>query len=303
MKPLPPPPRPSLVVSERFPEPPMADPMPATDPAFAFAASATAQMERLLADLGRVYRERNTALHDLEQSHLETLMRLAVAAELRDGDTGVHILRLGYLAEALARDMGVPAPVARHLRLAAPMHDIGKIGVADDVLKKPGQLTPDERTLMQAHPQMGADILGHSNIPLFELAAEVALHHHERWDGGGYPAGLKGAEIPLSGRIVAVVDFFDALTMDRCYRPAYDDEVALQMLAAEAGRLFDPEIVATFLANAPGLIALREWVNLTQPSFAQMADREAAPPTPAAERCKPTRDLLREPDYFRQGEL
>ena len=102
---------------------------------------------------------------------------------------------------------------------------------------------------------------------------------------------------------MAVVDFFDALTMDRCYRPAYDDEVALEMLAAEAGRLFDPEIVATFLANAPGLIALRDWVNLTQPSFAQMADRETVQPAPAAQCCKPTRDLLREPDYFRQGDL
>lgn len=258
----------------------------------AFETGATAQMERLLDDLGRMYHERNSALEALEAAHLDTLMRLAVAAELRDDDTGAHIVRLGYLAGALARHLGVDEQGAQMLRLAAPMHDIGKLGVPDDVLKKPGALTPEERRLMQTHPRMGADILGNSAIPVFALAAEVALHHHERWDGTGYPHGLAGEAIPLSGRIVAVVDYFDALTMDRCYRPAFADDRALAMLAEQSGQAFDPGVVAAFLAHAPELMALRDWVNQTQPGFVQLSalGENRAPARPALAGT----DLLRE---------
>ena len=255
----------------------------------AFDAGASAQMEKMLADLGRMYRERNAALDALERAHHDALMRLAIAAELRDDDTGAHIMRLGYLAEHLARLLGVDGERAQMLRLAAPMHDIGKLGVPDEVLKKPGQLSAQERAQMQTHPRMGADILGSSDIPLFALAAEVALHHHERWDGNGYPQGLRGEAIPLSGRIVAVVDYFDALTMDRCYRPAFADDRALAMLAEQAGSAFDPEIVAAFLAHAPELIALREWVNSSKPGFGSAS---AAPGAKAAPGCT---DLLRQP--------
>jgi putative two-component system response regulator len=257
----------------------------------AFESSASAQMERLLSDLGRMYRERNVALEALESAHHEALIRLAVAAELRDDDTGAHILRLGYLAEALARLLGVPAERAKTLRMAAPMHDIGKIGIPDHVLKKPGVLTAEERSLMQAHPRLGAEILGSSQIPLFALAAEVALHHHERWDGTGYPRGLAGEDIPLSGRIVAVVDYFDALTMDRCYRPAFADDRALAMLADQAGSAFDPTVVSTFLAHAPELIQLREWVNATKPGFGDMGQ----PPLPGEANAPGATDLLRAP--------
>ncbi|MFY7973785.1 MAG: HD-GYP domain-containing protein, partial [Rubrivivax sp.] len=114
---------------------------------------------------------------------------------------------------------------------------------------------------MNKHPRIGAEILGRSRIPLFQLAAEVALTHHERWDGGGYPAGTAGDAIPLSGRIVAVVDFFDALTMDRCYRPALPDAVALQMLAEQRGKAFDPDVVDAFLARADEMMAVRDAVN------------------------------------------
>lgn len=256
--------------------------------ATAFEIGASAQMERLLADLGRMYRERNAALEALESAHLEALMRLAVAAELRDDDTGAHIVRLGYLAGALARHLGVDERGAQMLRLAAPMHDIGKLGVPDGVLKKPGSLTPEERSQMQTHPRMGADILGNSAIPVFALAAEVALHHHERWDGSGYPQGLAGEAIPLSGRIVAVVDYFDALTMNRCYRPAFADDRALSMLTEQAGSAFDPHVVSTFLAHAPELMALRDWVNEARPGFGDLHARGSAPaPLP------PCADLLR----------
>jgi putative two-component system response regulator len=244
----------------------------------AFDQVARAQMERLMSDFGRVYRERNEALQELEQAHHQALMRLAVAAELRDGDTGVHIVRLGYLAEALALHLGQDPAWARQLRLAAPMHDVGKIGIADSVLKKPGPLTPAERAEMQQHPRMGAEILGHSTIPLFQLAADVALNHHERWNGSGYPAGLSGDAIPLAGRIVAVVDFVDALTMDRCYRSAFADEMALVMLAEQSGQHFDPDVVNAFIDHTDEMLAVRDWVNRTQPGFGEIANDRLCPP-------------------------
>lgn len=222
-----------------------------------FSPQASRQMEQLLGDLGRLYRERNEALREVAQAHHEALMRLARAAELRDDDTGVHIVRIGYLAEALALALGEPAAWAAQLRRAAPMHDVGKLGVPDAVLKKPGPLTTAERQVMNSHARIGAEILGRSRIPLFQLAAEVALSHHERWDGSGYPAGLAGNAIPLSGRIVAVVDFYDALTMDRCYRPAFSEEQALAMLRTQRGLGFDPRVVDAFLAEAEAMRSLR----------------------------------------------
>lgn len=232
-----------------------------------FDDAAAAQMERIVTDLGRVYQERNEALREVARAHHEALLRLSLAADMRDDDTGVHITRIGYLAEALALALGESKDFARELRLAAPMHDIGKIGVPDLVLKKPGSYTPEERQVMNQHPIIGAQILGRSRIRLFQLAAEVAMTHHERWDGGGYPLGLAGEAIPLSGRIVAVVDFFDALTMDRCYRKAFSDEVALKMLAEQRGLAFDPRVVDCMLAHAPLLIALRDGINRNPPDL------------------------------------
>jgi putative two-component system response regulator len=232
-----------------------------------FDDAAAAQMERIVVDLRRMYHERNEALREVTRAHHEALLRLAMAAEFRDDDTGVHMARIGYLAERLALALGQPAAFARMLRRAAPMHDVGKIGIPDDILKKPGGYTPDERQVMNQHPEMGADMLGRSRVPLFQLAAEVALTHHERWDGNGYPRRLAGEAIPLSGRIVAVVDFFDALTMDRCYRPAFADDVALAMLADQRGAAFDPRVVDAFVDNASTLIELRESINRAPPSF------------------------------------
>lgn len=237
----------------------------------AFDAAAQAQMERLVGDFGRMYQERNEALREVARAHHEALLRLSLAADLRDDDTGTHITRIGFLAEALALHLGEAAAFARMLRRAAPMHDIGKIGVSDRVLKKPGAYEPAERIEMNQHPLIGSRILGQSRIPLFQLAAEVALTHHERWDGSGYPNSLVGAAIPRSGRIVAVVDFFDALTMNRCYRPALADDVALAMLGEQRGRAFDPEIVDCFLANSASLVAVRDAINRCPPSFESLA--------------------------------
>lgn len=258
---------------------------PPADPCFepCFEESAFAQMECLVLDLARLYRERNQALQEVTRAHHEALFRLSLAADYRDDDTGVHIVRIGFLAEALALALGQPAAWARQLRLAAPMHDIGKIGIPDHVLKKPGAFTPEERAVMNQHPRIGADILGRSRIELFQLAAEVALTHHERYDGAGYPCGLAGQAIALSGRIVAVVDFFDALTMDRCYRKAFADDRVLEMLRAERARAFDPCVVDVFLANAASFIAMRDRINRASPSFAVLVnglEDAAASPTP-----------------------
>jgi putative two-component system response regulator len=242
-----------------------------------FTDAATAQMEQMVADFGRMYRERNDALREVAEAHHDALLRLSRAAEYRDDDTGVHIVRIGYLAWALALRLGQPGPWALLLRQAAPMHDIGKIGVPDHVLKKPGSLTPEERAVMNEHPRIGAEILGRSRIPLFQLAAEAALAHHERWDGSGYPARLAGEAIPLSGRIVAVADFFDALTMDRCYRPAFSDERALQMLQEQRGLALDPHIVDTFVAHAPALIELRDQINRRRLDLEDLSTAGASP--------------------------
>lgn len=237
-----------------------------------FSLEASMQMERLVGDFGRMYRERNDALNEVANAHHEALFRLSLAADLKDDDTGVHIIRIGFLSEALALLLGESPAKAAMLRKAAPMHDIGKIGIPDRVLKKPGAFDPEERAVMNEHSRMGAEILGRSRIPLFQLAAELALSHHERWDGNGYPSRLAGQAIPLSGRIVAVVDFFDALTMDRVYRKAMSVEVALEMLLEQRGKAFDPEIVDTFLANAVELNALRERINASHLSYSDLVN-------------------------------
>lgn len=237
-----------------------------------FSDEASQQMEQLIEDLGRVYRERKEALDEVARAHHEVLFRLSLAADLKDDDTGVHIVRIGFLSEALALLLGQSPAMALTLRKAAPMHDIGKIGIPDAVLKKTGSFSAADRACMNRHAAMGAEILGSSRIPLFQAAAELALTHHERWDGSGYPAGLQGDAIPLSGRIVAVVDFFDALTMDRCYRPALADDVVLAMLSEQRGRGFDPHIVDVFLAHADTFIALRNHVNQTRPTFYQLVN-------------------------------
>ncbi len=229
--------------------------------AFADSSAALAQLGRYTADLKRLVRERDAMLSQIEQAHINSLTLLSRAAEFRDDDTGVHMERVGDLAQLLARLMGRSEEEARMLRVAAPMHDIGKIGIPDAVLKKPGRYSAEERRIMNKHTIFGAEILGQSDIPVFQMAADVALSHHECWDGSGYPGGLRGMQIPWSGRVVALIDFFDALTMDRVYRPAFTDEQALAMLGQERGRKFDPALVDLFMAHVDQFIHLRGEIN------------------------------------------
>ena len=194
-------------------------------------------------------------------------MKLALVAEYKDTDTSVHIHRIGYMAELLCILLNQPAEFCFLMRLAAPMHDVGKLGIPDNILQKAGEYTADERAIMNQHPVIGAKILDISNNTLFQLAARIALSHHEKFDGSGYPYGLSGDNIPFVGRVVALVDFYDALTMDRCYRKAFSDEVALEMLKSQRGIHFDPDMVDVFVKNQQAFIDLRTKVNSTETSF------------------------------------
>jgi putative two-component system response regulator len=179
---------------------------------------------------------------DIRQREEEITMHLVAASEYRDEETGSHIRRIALYAAALAKAFGWSEERVDLMRLAAPMHDIGKIGVPDHILLKSGKFTPEEFEIMKKHTVMGAGILAGSNIPLMNLASDVALNHHERWDSSGYPNGLAKEDIPECARIVAIVDVYDALLTDRVYRKAFSEAEAFPMMIAAAGHHFDPKI-------------------------------------------------------------
>jgi response regulator RpfG family c-di-GMP phosphodiesterase len=195
-------------------------------------------------------RERTAALH---ATQLEVVRRLARAAEWRDEDTGEHIERIGLLSERLGLAAGLTAAEAETLRHAAVLHDVGKIGVPDRVLLKPGKLDAEEWAVMKTHAQIGASMLSGSDSPLVQLGEEIARTHHERWDGTGYPAALSGEDIPLAGRICAICDVFDALRSRRPYKEPWSFQAAVAEIAAQRGRHFDPRLVDLFLPLAADL--------------------------------------------------
>jgi putative two-component system response regulator len=198
------------------------------------------ELRRQNQDLEERLRIRTNAL---EESHAGTLERLARAVECRDDATGQHTHRVGELSAKIASALGFTEQRARLLRRAAPLHDVGKIGIPDAILYKPGPLTPEEFAVMSTHTTMGAQLLADGRSPITELAERIARSHHERWDGTGYPDRLSGEEIPLEARIVAVADFYDALTSDRPYRAAWSQERTLQAIHAGRGTHFDPAVV------------------------------------------------------------
>lgn len=183
----------------------------------------------------------------LEEARLEILERLALAAEYRDDATGEHTRRVGREAAALAQALGIPPEEIEDIRRAAPLHDVGKIAMPDSILLKEGPLTEEEMDKMREHPTVGASILSGSRFPMLLMAEEIALQHHECWDGCGYPAGLKGEEIPLSARIVSIIDVFDSLTHVRPYKRAWTEDEALDEIELLAGTKFDPAVARAFL--------------------------------------------------------
>jgi len=191
---------------------------------------------------------------ELKRSRLEVVQRLARAAELRDNETGKHILRMSHASSLLARSLGWAADRCELLLSASPLHDVGKIGIPDGILLKPGSLTPEERVIMQTHTEIGADLLQGSGTDLLEMARDIALHHHEKWDGSGYPHGLSGNAIPEVARIVAITDVFDALTSARPYKKPWEVSDALQWMADQSGRHFDPKIFPHFVGLIPDIL-------------------------------------------------
>jgi hypothetical protein len=199
--------------------------------------------------------DRGRRVAEVQDGNEAMLRRLARVVEYRDNETGNHVERMGALCGILGRRFGLSAGASAELQLASTMHDVGKVAVADAILLKPGKLTDAERVEMQRHAQVGHDMLASSDSQLFHLAATIAVTHHERYDGGGYPNGLRGEAIPLPGRIAAVADVFDALTSERVYKAAVPVEQAVAIIREGAGTQFCPEVVAAFDASLDQIVA------------------------------------------------
>lgn len=195
---------------------------------------------------------------ELQKTRLQIIQCLGRAAEYRDNETGLHVIRMSHYSRILALAAGLGENYAERLFNAAPMHDIGKIGTPDNVLLKPGKLDQEEWLLMQQHVIMGAEILGQHDSPLLQMARTIALYHHEKFDGSGYPHRIAGDSIPIEARIVAIADVFDALTSVRPYKKAWKVEDAVRLLQDEKGKHFDPELVELFLTNLTEILVIKE---------------------------------------------
>jgi len=200
-------------------------------------------------------RERTEELND---TRFEIIRRLGRAAEFRDNESGLHVIRMSHYSRLLAEAYGGSDEWVENVYNASPMHDIGKLGIPDSVLLKPDKLDADEWTLMKKHTEYGAEIIGDHPSELLQMSREIALTHHEKWDGSGYPKGLKGEEIPLEGRIVALADVFDILTTDRPYKKAWTVEDTVKLIDQCAGTHFDPDLVPMFHAVMPEILDIKE---------------------------------------------
>ncbi|MCK4710084.1 MAG: HD domain-containing protein, partial [Gammaproteobacteria bacterium] len=224
------------------------------------------QAQALLRDqnqhLEEMVRERTIELQiahqQLHESRLQVVRRLGRAAEYRDNETGLHIIRMSYISVILGRAAGMSEEDLDLLLNASPMHDIGKIGVPDSILLKPGKFEPEEWEIMKTHAQIGADILSGDDSPMMSMAREIALAHHEKWDGSGYPGGIKGEGIPLVGRVAALADVFDALTSERPYKKAWAVNDAVEFIKENSGSHFDPDLVKCFLENLDLITDIKE---------------------------------------------
>jgi putative two-component system response regulator len=212
-------------------------------------------MEEMVA---RRTEELKRAVEKLKGASMDTIHRLARAAEYKDEDTGAHIKRMSHYCAAVARKLGLNDSIVEMIIYAAPMHDVGKIGIPDRILLKPGPLDDDEWEIMKQHTAIGAQILEGSAAGFIKLARVIALNHHEKWDGSGYPGGLKGSKIPLAGRIAAIADVFEALTSERPYKEAFSVEKAFGIIKESRGSHFDPKVADTFFAVQKEILSIKE---------------------------------------------
>jgi len=216
-------------------------------------------MHRMLYDQKAVLNEMVlTRTDELRRTRLQVVQQLGRAAEYRDNETGNHILRMSHISALLAKSIGWNEADCELMLHASPMHDIGKIGIPDHILLKPGKFEPEEWEIMKTHAVIGANILEGDDSDLMKCAGEIALTHHEKWDGSGYPYGLSGEAIPLVGRIAALADVFDALTSVRPYKEAWTVEAAVDLIKENRGTHFDPELVTVFLEQLPGILKIRD---------------------------------------------
>ncbi|TGL37549.1 HD domain-containing phosphohydrolase [Leptospira perdikensis] len=199
-------------------------------------------------------------VNEVKATRLQIVQRLGMASEYKDNETGMHVIRMSHYSQSLALAIGYSTEAAEEILNAAPMHDVGKIGIPDHIIQKPGKLTPEEWEIMKRHPQIGAEIIGDHNSSLLKLAKSIAITHHEKYDGTGYPFQLKGEAIPLEGRIIAIADVFDALTTVRPYKKAWEVDVAIEFLKKESGTHFDPTLVEKFISVLPKILEIKnQW--------------------------------------------
>ncbi len=214
--------------------------------------------------------------YELEETRREAILRLGRAAEYRDNETGMHVIRMSRLSALLAKEIGLSEKECQLILQASPMHDVGKIGIPDNILLKPGKLDDQEWKTMKMHPEIGAKILSGSRSELMQMAESISLSHQERWDGSGYPYGLKGEEIPLAGRIVAVADVFDALTSKRYYKDAFSVEESMKIIEDSSGKDFEPRLVEAFKNALPQMIKIVKELTDTEPAHILKVYRESS---------------------------
>lgn len=225
---------------------------------------ANQQLIRYADDINMTISELRDANEKLQNSFLDTIHRLALAAEYKEEETGNHIIRMSRYSALIAEKLCLSKKEVQNILYASPLHDLGKIGIPDSILLKPGKLTDEEFTIMKTHTIIGANILAYSKAKVLQVAEQIAIFHHEKWNGSGYPQGLSGEKIPMVGRIVGLADVFDVLTSKRPYKEPYPIEVAVDIIEKEQGQSFDPNIGDTFLECVDEIVAIKEEVDKTE---------------------------------------
>ena len=242
--------------------------------------AANLQLREYAGALNQTICQLKEANAELNEAYLDTIRRLVMVAEFKDEDTGYHITRISRYCALIAEKIGLPAAEVKNILSASPMHDVGKISIPESILMKPGKLTAREFEIVKSHTTTGARILSDSKARVIQVAQQIALSHHEKWNGKGYPYGLAGEEIPLTGRIVGIVDVFDALITKRPYKDPYPLEIALDIIIKERGVHFDPEVTDVFLDHVDAIMRIKEEVESLDLSEAEFrwSERDEATP-------------------------